>query len=535
MTNPAPCWWQTGIIYQIYPRSFMDANGDGVGDLRGILQRLDYLEWLGVDALWLSPIYPSPMADFGYDVADYTSIHPLFGTLEDFDALLAAAHARGLRVLLDLVPNHTSSEHPWFQEARASRANPKRDWYIWRDPAPDGGPPNNWLAYFGGSMWTFDQATGQYYLHSFLPEQPDLNWRNPEVKAAIFDAMRFWLDRGVDGFRIDVIDRMYKDEALRDNPPNPDYVEGRDNPGWSQIRLYSENQPGIGALIAEFRAVFDAYEDRVSIGEIAYSTDPRAITGFYSASTAEGERPALHLPFNFALILLPWRARDIQAFVDAYEAALPAGAWPNYVLGNHDMTRVATRLGDAGARLAALLLLTLRGTPFIYQGEELGLRDGPVPPERYQDPQGINTGVSRDPERTPFHWDGGPNAGFTTGEPWLPIAPDYRELNVEAERADLRSMLALYRALIDQRRAHPALTIGDYRALPAPEDCFIYLREHGDERFLIALNFSRATRTASLPEPTAGEIVISTQLDRHGPVLLDALALRPEEGVLVRL
>lgn len=524
-------WWQRGVIYQIYPRSFMDSDGDGVGDLRGIIQRLGHLSALGVDAIWLSPIFRSPMADFGYDVSDYTDIDPLFGTLDDFDELLDAAHRRGLRVILDLVPNHTSSEHPWFIESRSSRDNPRRDWYIWRDPKPDGSPPNNWLSNFGGPSWTWDSATGQYYLHSFLPEQPDLNWRNPEVKAAMFECIRFWLRRGVDGFRIDVIDRMIKDELLRDDPPNPDFVAGRDNPAWQFLRLYSENRPEVHDLIAEMRQIFDEFPDRVSIGEIVYSTDPAQITRFYG----KPEQPELHQPFNFGLLMLPWDAGRIRRFVDDYDAALKrVGGWGNYVLGNHDQPRLVTRIGREQARVAALMLLTLRGTPYIYQGEELGLEDGRVPPDQYQDPQGINLGISRDPQRTPMPWNAEPNAGFSTARPWLPIPPDYPQINAQWQTNKPHSFLSLYRRLIALRRAHEALSVGDYRSFDAPDGCFVYERALGDSRWLIALNLTHEARQVSFGSG-AGMIVVSTYPDQAETVSLDQIDLRPDEGLLIKL
>lgn len=529
-------WWKTGIFYQIYPRSFMDSNDDGIGDLRGITDRLDYLAWLGVDAIWLSPCFPSPMKDFGYDVADYIDIHPDFGTLTDFDALIAAAKRRDMRVILDLVPNHTSDQHAWFIESRSSRDNPKRDWYIWHDPKPDGSPPNNWMSYFGGPAWTFDETTGQYYLHNFLAEQPDLNWRNPAVKAAMFDAMRFWFERGVAGFRVDTIDRMLKDPELRDNPPNPDWQPG-DNPTEQFLRVYSENRPGIHELIAEFRPVFDEYKDRVIIGEIAYSMNPHDITGFYGTD----EQPELHLPFNFALILLAWDAATIRRFVDTYESLLPPDSWPNYVLGNHDRQRLFSRLGDAQGRVAAMLLLTLRGTPFIYQGEELGMHDGYVAREDFQDPQGRNIGISRDYCRTPFHWSPGEYAGFSTAKPWLPVAADYRARNVETEMFDPTSTLNFYRHLIHLRRWHPALHAGAYRALDAIDGCYVYLREQGGDRFLIALNFTAAPKVVTLPslDSASATSLISTHMDEERldqPVNLAApLHLRPNEGLLIRL
>jgi alpha-glucosidase len=527
MTLPTASWWQRGIVYQIYPRSFMDSNGDGIGDLRGIADRLDYLTWLGVDALWLSPIFPSPMKDFGYDVSDYVGIHPIFGTMDDFDYLLKEAHKREIRIVLDLVPNHTSSEHAWFKESRSSRDNPKRDWYIWRDAKPDGSPPNNWLAYFGGAAWTWDETTQQYYLHSFLPEQPDLNWHNPEVRRAMYDAIRFWLKRGVDGFRIDVIDRMIKDEQLRDNPLDPNWMEGH-NPAHRYQRLYSENQPGVHDLIRDLRLVFNEFTESVSIGEIGYFRDPGMIAPFYGQAQAQAPQgDEIHLPFNFALILLAWQADEIRAFVDAYEGLIPAHGWANYVLGNHDQSRVATRIGDAQARVAAMLLLTLRGTPFLYYGDELGMRDVDIPREKYQDPQGVNLGFSRDPERTPMQWDATPNAGFTSAdaEPWLPLAPDYPWANVNVEKGDPRSVLTLYKRLIDLRRSDDALIFGAYASLAAPDGVYAYTR---GEKYMIALNFTGEAKPLAL----SGEIVVSTHLDRTGKV--EALELRPNEGVILR-
>jgi alpha-glucosidase len=524
-------WWKTAIVYQIYPRSLRDADGDGVGDLRGITEKLDYFTWLGVNALWLSPVFRSPMVDFGYDVSDYCDIDPLFGTLADFDALLAGAHARGLKVILDLVPNHTSDQHAWFQASRASRDHARRDWYIWRDPAPGGGPPNNWQSYFGGPAWTLDTATGQYYLHNFAPQQPDLNYRNPEVRAAMFDQIRFWLDRGVDGFRIDVIDRMMKHPDFPDNPPDPNWQPG-DADFWRYRRVYSENQDGIHELIADMGDVFRGYDDRVSIGEIAYSTDPAFITGF--AGTPG--KPQIDLPFNFAPLMLPWDAAAFRHFVDAYDAAVPEHSFPNYVLGNHDQKRVATRLGEAQSRFAAVMLFTLRGVPFIYQGEELGLTDGEVASNQYRDPQGINVGISRDGCRTPFHWDGTPGAGFSTSPtPWLPIASSAPELNVEAERNDPYSVLRLYRLLITLRRIIPALTAGTYRSYDAPEDVFLYEREAGDSRVLVALNFGPSPRTVALPPYSALlHVLASSYSDQDAlPAVGETIALRPHEGVII--
>jgi alpha-glucosidase len=525
-------WWQEGVIYQVYPRSFADASGDGVGDLRGVAGKLDYLRWLGVDAVWLSPIFTSPMADFGYDVADYTGIDPLFGTMEDFERLLEDAHQRGMKVLLDFVPNHTSDEHPWFVESRSSRDNPKRDWYVWRDPAPDGGPPNNWLSYFGGGAWEWDETTGQYYLRLFDRKQPDLNWRNPEVREAMYDVMRFWFEKGVDGFRIDVLWLLIKDEHFRDNPPNPGWREG--GPPWaSQTRLYSEDRPEIHEIVRQMRAVADSYEERVLIGEI-YLPLERLMA--YYGETLDG----VHLPFNFLLVVAEgWHADTVRDLVAEYEAALPEGAWPNWVLGNHDQSRIASRVGPDQARVAKMLLLTLRGTPTLYYGDEIGLQDGEIPPHLVKDPQGINSpGHGRDGARTPMQWDASPNAGFCPegAEPWLPVSDDFEKNNVAAQKEDPRSMLSLTRELLRLRRGTPALSVGSYEALDGtPADVLAYVRRLDGQGCLVALNFSGEEKDLDLSGVGPGGVVLSTLLDREGLVEGGVLRLRPNEGCVVEL
>ena len=490
-----PLWWQTGVIYQVYPRSFADSNGDGIGDLAGITARLDYLVDLGVDAVWLSPIFPSPMADFGYDVADYCGIDPRFGTLADFDALRDAAHARGLKLLLDFVPNHSSSEHPWFLESRSSRTNPKRDWYIWRDPAPDGGPPNNWQSFFGGSAWAWDAATGQYYLHQFLKEQPELNWRNPDLRAAMLAAMRFWFDRGVDGFRIDVLWLAIKHPDFPDNPANPDWREGMQDIE-RLLPAHSADQPEMMKIIAAMRGVAEDYSERVLIGEI-YLPIPRLVA--YYGEGGNG----VHLPFNFHLLDAAWDAAALARLIADYEGALPADGWPNWVLGNHDKPRVASRIGPEQAAVAMLLLLTLRGTPTLYQGDELGMPNVPIPPDRVRDPQALrepDTAFNRDEVRTPMPWDASAHAGFSSVEPWLPLNPDWAERNVMAQREAADSMLALTRALLQLRRAHPALSVGSWHAVSSDGAVLAYERRHGDARVLVALNLSDAPQTLALPE-----------------------------------
>jgi alpha-glucosidase len=525
-------WWQHGIVYQIYPRSFQDSNGDGIGDLEGIRRRLDYLCWLGVDAIWISPIFPSPMADFGYDISDYRGIDPIFGKMEDFDRLLAEAHARGLKVILDFVPNHTSDQHPWFLESRSSRDNPKRDWYIWRDPAPDGGPPNNWLANFGGSGWEFDPATGQYYYHGFLREQPDLNWRNPAVRQAMYDALRFWLDRGVDGFRVDVIWLLVKDDQFRDNPPNPGWEPHHASIG-QLLQTYSADRPETLEVVEEMRAVLDAYPERVLIGEIYLPVE--RLVAYYGR-----DMKGAHLPFNFQLIFAAWNAAQIARIVAEYEAALPEGGWPNWVLGNHDQKRIATRVGAAGARLAAMLLLTLRGTPTLYYGDELGLENVAIPPDRAQDPWERNEpglGLGRDPSRTPMPWDATENAGFTTATPWLPLNDDFTTRNVAALSGDPNSILSLHRRLIALRREWTALSTGRYIAAHVEGDIFAFERRDNDgARLLVALNFgSQPVQLTLPPDVPRARLLLSTTLDREGDAIASKLSLRPEEGVILVL
>lgn len=532
-------WWRRGVIYQVYPRSFQDSDGDGIGDLQGIRQRLDYLVQLGVDAIWLSPIYPSPMADFGYDVADYCGIDPRFGSLADFDALVSDAHALGLKLILDFVPNHSSDQHPWFQQSRSSRTNARRGWYLWRDPAPDGGPPNNWLSNFGGPAWTYDDTTGQYYAHAFLKEQPDLNWRNPQVRAAMYDALRFWLRRGVDGFRVDVIYHVVKDAQFRDNPANPDYVEGRDPEHHKQLPLHTVDQPEVQQVVAEMRRVIEEFNasgaERVLIGEI-YLPIPRLVA--YYGATSDGILQGAQLPFNFHLIGTPWQAGAIARVLRDYEAALPQGAQPNWVLGNHDKPRIASRVGEPSARLAAMLLLTLRGTPTLYYGDELGMTDVPIPADEVQDPFEKNEpgkGLGRDPQRTPMPWSPGLNAGFSNGQPWLRIGQDAPERNVQRELEDERSMLQLYRRLLQWRRSLPALHAGHYLPLTAQGDLLAYAREYQTQRVVVLLNFGEDALPLPadlLAEAAAATAWLSTDPGRsdhpaHAPVL------QPDEGVML--
>ena len=525
-------WWQTGIIYQIYPRSFQDSNGDGIGDLRGIIQRLDYLQWLGISAIWISPIYPSPMADYGYDISDYTGVHPLFGSMEDFDELLQQAHHRGIRVVLDLVPNHTSDQHPWFLESRSSRDNPKRDWYIWQDPKPDGGYPNNWLSVFGGPAWEWDEGTGQYYYHAFLKEQPDLNWRHPEVQQAMLDVMRFWLDKGVDGFRVDVMWHMIKDEQLRDNPVNPDYQPHMAT--YEQLwPVYSTDQPEVHDIVQKMRAVLDAYPERMMIGEIYLPI--HKLVAYYGTDNS-----GAHLPFNFMLLSLPWDARHIAAAVDEYEGALPKDGWPNWVLGNHDQPRITSRVGVQQARVAAMLLLTLRGTPTIYYGEELGMRDVPIPFEEVQDPQGLNMpdkNLSRDPARTPMQWDNSDHAGFSAARPWLRLGSQYKRVNVALQQEDPYSPLSLYRKLIALRQSSLSLMVGDYRPVYTDTQVMAYTRQApGEKGFLVVLNLSHRPCYLNIQAtPIKGRVVLSTSGELEGTEVSSRMELAGDEGIIVEM
>jgi alpha-glucosidase len=518
-------WWQSGVIYQIYPRSFQDSNADGVGDLRGILARIDYLCWLGVRAIWLSPIFPSPMADFGYDISNYTDIDPVFGSLADFDVLVAQMHRRGLKLILDYVANHTSDMHPWFLDSRSSRASARRNWYIWRDPAPDGGPPTNWLSEFGGSAWTFDPACGQYYYHAFLSQQPDLNWRDAEVRAAMHEVMRFWLDRGVDGFRLDAIHMLIEDESFTDNVPDPKWRPGL-SPARRLLRRHTADLPETQIHVAGMRKVMDEYEDRVLIGE-AYLPISRMMR-YYGESLS-----GIHLPFNFHLIKTPWNARAIAALATEYEAALPPGGWPNWVLGNHDKSRVATRLGGIPqARMAAMLLLTLRGTPTIYNGEEIGMVDGIINPSDVRDPWEKNApglGLGRDPCRTPMQWSPTAGAGFTQGQPWLPVAATANEYNVALETADPKSLLSFYRQLIALREREASLSVGKFRLLEVTDQTIVFERRLDNRCVTVALNFTNEPQLVSVP---GQHLLLSTHPDRSG-TLGPSVALAAFEGLVV--
>ena len=519
-------WWESAIIYEIAPISFQDSNGDGKGDLAGLISRIDYLKWLGVDAVWLTPIYKSPFRDLGYDISDYCAIDPAFGSLDDFDRLIEALHKTGIRLVLDLVPNHTANDHVWFVESASSRNSAKADWYIWADAAENGGPPNNWLSRFGGSAWEWCEARRQYYYHSFLVEQPDLNWRNPQLRAAMADVVRFWLDRGVDGFRVDASAVLIKDELLRDNPDNPD-AEGKPPPQ-RQTPVFTDDRPETMHCIEFIREVIDGYRGRMLCGEVQGKTD--RIGHFYG-----NDKPRLHLPLNFALLDTPWNALSLQAAIDAYFNAIPEHAWPVWVIGGHDKQRIASRIGQAQVRVLAMLLMTLRGTPFLYMGDEIGRKRVAIPPDRVRDPfeklvPGF--GLCRDPERAPMRWDDSPQGGFTTGDPWLPLERPDDAVDVAAQQRDERSILMLFRALIGLRREHACLRRGGYEPLRAQNDVLAYKRTDGGNGFLIALNIAGEPR--KFHWQGRGRLLISTHLDRSPVPLPDAsILLRGNEGVII--
>jgi alpha-glucosidase len=488
-------WWRGATIYQIYPRSFADSNGDGIGDLAGIMARLEHVASLGVDAVWLSPFFRSPMKDFGYDVADYCDVDPIFGTLADFDALVARAHRLGLRVIIDQVYSHTSDQHEWFKESRADRTNARADWYVWADAKPDGAPPSNWQSVFGGPAWTWDARRGQYYLHNFLSSQPDLNGHNPAVQEALLNAARFWLDRGVDGFRLDALNFMMHDPALTDNPPAPPSAKPRTRPFDFQQHLHNQSHPAITGFIERLRALIDSYGDRFTVAEVGGPAPDAEMKAFTA-----GERrlnSAYSFDFLYAERLTPALVRDA---VERWPERQGIG-WPSWAFSNHDAPRcisrwVAPEHRDAFARLAMLLLLALRGNPIVYQGEELGLTQVEIGFDDLQDPEAIANWpltLSRDGARTPMPWAAhAPQHGFTGGRPWLPLGRDHAALAVDAQEADPNSLLALTRRLVRLRAAQPALRWGDIRVTRADAALLVFERVLGGQRLTCAFNLGDA-------------------------------------------
>ncbi|MCW7465528.1 alpha-glucosidase [Leptospira levettii] len=537
-------WWKEAVIYQIYPRSFQDSNGDGIGDLEGIIQRLDYLagskDSLGIDAIWLSPVYPSPMFDFGYDISDYEEIDPVFGDTQTFKRLLKEAHKRGIRIIMDLVVNHTSHLHPWFIESRSSVNSPKRDWYIWKQ-ANHNGPPNNWLGAFGGSGWEYDKRTGEYYFHSFLKEQPDLNWRNPDVEDAIFRIMKYWLDMGVDGFRLDVVNLYVKDEFFRNNAS---YFMKGPRPYDKQVHTYDRDRPEMHGILRRMRKLLDSYsEKRMFVGEIMQDFPGNVLL----PATYCGRNDELHLAFNFMFLFSPWKAERFYQIVKDFESALGEDNWPNYTLSNHDFPRHITRYekGDETldrAKLAACMMLTLRGTPFLYYGEEIGMKRQKVPFNKIQDPVGKRYWPfhpGRDPERIPMPWDGSDTTGFTTGKPWLPLYEDSNTLNVESQKQDPNSLFFTYKKLIQIRKDRKSLRKGKLKILLSDDkQALYYRRRDGKEETYIFLNFSSKPVRVSYPRKWNLNQILFSSKNRNASFELEKeldtgdLILLPNEAVI---
>ncbi|MCC4600225.1 alpha-glucosidase [Xanthomonas melonis] len=521
-------WWRGAVIYQIYPRSFLDSNGDGVGDLPGIIAKLDYIAGLGVDAIWISPFFKSPMADFGYDIADYREVDPLFGSLADFDRLLDKAHALGLKVMIDQVLSHTSIEHAWFQESRQDKTNAKADWYVWADPREDGTPPNNWLSLFGGVAWQWEPRREQYYLHNFLVDQPDLNFHNAEVQQATLDNVRFWLDRGVDGFRLDAINFCFHDAQLRDNPAKPaDKRVGRgfsaDNPYAYQYHYFNNTQPENLLFLERLRGLLDRYPNAVSLGEIS-SEDSLATTAEY---TAAGR---LHMGYSFELLVQDYSAAYIRETVGRLEATMLEG-WPCWAISNHDVVRAVTRWGGEHAsprfaRMVVALLCSLRGSVCLYQGEELGLGEADVAFEDLQDPYGITfwpTFKGRDGCRTPMPWTDAPSAGFSSGKPWLPLAEPHRLAAVSVQQGDAQSVLSAVRTFLAWRKGMPALREGAITFYDTAEPVLMFRREHAGQTMLLAFNLS--VDMAEIALPAGAWVQIDVPGVAHGTIASGLLRL----------
>jgi len=561
--NDENIWWKSSVFYQVYPRSFKDSNGDGIGDLPGIISKLDYLndgtrDSLGIDAIWFSPFFKSPDYDYGYDVSDYYNIDPRYGTMKDFEQILNQAHSRNIKIVIDLVVNHTSSLHPWFLESRSSRNNPRRNWYIWADGREGNRkPPNNWRNNFFGSAWSWDQKTEQYYLHSFLKEQPDLNWSNPEVRQAIADVIRFWLERGVDGFRLDVAHLYCKDPRLRDNPG---FLQRCSCKRSNQVRLldrqlipnimrllslpelqvkkYNQHQPETHQVLKDFRKIIDSYPVKTSIGEIMADNPARAAS-YYGDNCDE-----LHMNFYFELLHCRWKASSFRRCIELWEQALPDGAWPAYTFSNHDVKRAISRYGNDGkedlrARLLMMLLLTLRGTPFIYYGEEIGMKEAKLKRNQLKDPVGIKWfpfHPGRDGCRTPMQWDQDENAGFSSNEPWLPLGPEIFERNVTGQNKEPHSMLNYTRELIWLRKELPALLNGSYYSLTEhiPAECYCFMRKSEEQSLIVCLNFSSRRQEISLEWLNEEcRIMASTNPNNNKGFIKTSLKLEGLEGLII--
>jgi alpha-glucosidase len=521
-------WWKTAIFYHIYPLSFMDSNKDGLGDIPGIIEKLDYLTWLGVDAIWISPLYPTPFKDNGYDIKDFSGIDPAFGTLDDFTNLLQQAHSKNIKIIMDFVPNHTSEEHPWFIEARSDRTNKKRNWYLWADPNPHGGVPNNWMSFAGKwSGWEFDSATNQYYYHSFLKHQPDLNWRNSEVQQAMFDVMHFWLKKGIDGFRIDLMGFLIKDKFLRNNPHNSKH-EKDSGLQYPLTPTFSTHQREINQIIAKMRSLVDEYGDKVLLGETYLSVDE--LVHYHT-----NEETGVHLPGNYLFVMEDWKANILFEEICNYEASLQEESWPNWVLSNHDNPRIASKLGREQAKVAAFLLFCSRGTLIIYYGDEIGMQDLAISKSQMKDL--AETG--RDPHRAPMQWSAKANAGFTEGIPWLGVNSDYMEYNVEIEKTDPSSFLYLYRDLINLRKQEPALISGLFIPVGVEENILAFMRrdQKTGRTFFVACNLGHKAASFQIPEffSPSGTIIYGTKSKRKGEKLEKEIALEGSEAILIQI
>lgn len=510
-SNSGKEWWRGAVLYQIYPRSFFDSNGDGIGDLNGITQKLDYIASLGVDGVWLSPFFTSPMADFGYDVADYRGIDPIFGTLEDCDRMIAGMHKRGLKLIIDIVLNHSSEKHPWFIESRKNKTNKYADWYVWADPKPDGSPPNNWISVFGGSAWEFDPQRGQYYYHQFLKQQPDLNILNPEVEAELLDTAKWWLDRGVDGFRMDALPHCIHDVQLRDNPPRPLLPsDGKTiiHPYSMQWHTYDKSQPEMIPFLKKFRALIDKYPDRMMVAEV---NDDKTVETTISYTNGP---EMLHTAYDFSLLVHKYDPAYVRQKVEEFFCR-PHDSWPSWALSNHDAIRVATRwaVNDKPnlqqSKMLLAMLSSLRGSSFVYQGEELALTEAVIPPEKRQDPGIGSTGAGRDGCRTPMPWDGAKkNAGFTVAnDGWLPVPPEHAKASVAAQEKDSQSMLNFTKNYLKWRKQHPALIRGSLEFHDTHKDLLTFTRKGEGENIFCAFNFSPDTVTI----PLEGQV-----LEGHG-------------------
>ena len=522
-------WWRHGIFYHIYPQSFYDTNGDGIGDLQGIIQKLDYLAQLGVDAIWLSPIYPSPLVDGGYDITDHKAIHPRYGTMNDFKQLLAEAHRRNIRIILDLVLNHTSYLHPWFCESRSSLDNPKRDWYIWQSPK-NKKVPNNWRTNFGKKAWKFDRATGEYYYHSFFYEQPDLNWRNPEVKKAMFEVVEFWLEQGVDGFRLDVINMLFKDKKLRDNSIN--YL-------LSDKNVFSRNRPSVFDVMKEFRQILDRYPDKTSVGEV-YAPPPGSTT--LTSKFLGNGNDMLHLAFDFSLVFAKWSATAYYKVIRRVYKKLPDGGWSCFFFSNHDIGRSIKRFPFAfhkyeKAKLRALLLMTLKGTPFIYYGDEIGMENAKIEREQIHDLYGklfYPFFKGRDGFRTPMQWNSNANAGFSTVAPWLPVHSNYTHINIETAKNDSNSVYAVYKELIALHKNHQTLQSGEIKFLmKGKNNVLAYKRFTRDEELLVFFNFGFRKKRLRIEGIEKLKPIFSTH-EGVNSVAGKYVALQPFQGVVLK-